>query len=637
MSRKTLSILHDHRYEAFCLRYRHNLLRYIIENSRRQITWQQLDVIKDIQKPGSQTAIASGHGCFGIGTPMLMFDGSTRPVESLKIGDELVGDDYAPRRINNLVQGIETLYRFTYADGTSHVVNESHTLALYDHKEQQHTLMLVQRWMIDDIQLDGRYSAYRNFKSGLQLNLEIVSVECMGEGTFYGFELDGDCKFLDPDRTVLMNTGKSWLFAWLIDWHIRTYPHSTCLLTATNIIQARTGVWKYLDEVQIDILKNYPEQHGHFVKEATRYFNVHFKDSWFAFTKTAPKNAASNIAGQHGDWYMCIADEASEIADEIHGVLRGALTDERNRYVMASQPMKSVGHFAEAFTTLKDIIYKAHTLNAEESPIVSKKFIRDKLIEYGGHHSPEYQIKVLGRFPANLAGMLIPRAWFDIAMKIKLELDNWGWVLTADVAEGKFRDSSVWTIAKVCGYGSNRLVEVVEIFETLDQNEIQFANLIYNRAMELPNCTVVIDGDGAGRTTILHLESLGMQCEQIHWGLPPFSDDDKKRYRNQRAYASLKCREAIFDERMKLPNNKKMVEQGVKIPYELKEGRYVIMPKDQMRSKGIKSPDIFDTLCFLFLVDYVPVGDGVELAANNEMVQAALQLLKLNKEMIAGV
>lgn len=486
MSRKTSSILCDTRYEAFCLRYRHNLLRYIVENSRRQITWQQLEVIKDIQEPGSQVAIASGHG-----------------------------------------------------------------------------------------------------------------------------------------------TGKSWLFAWLIDWHLRTYPSSNCLLTATNITQARTGVWKYLDEVQADILKNYPWQAGHFVKEATRYFNVHFKDSWYCFTKTAPKNAASNIAGQHADWYMCIVDEAAEVADEIHGVLRGALTDERNRYIMASQPMKATGHFAEALTTLKGVIYKAHILNAEESPIVSKKFIRSKLIEYGGHHSPEYQIKVLGCLPDNLAGMLIPRAWFDIAMKIKLDMLNWGWVITADIAEGKFRDSSVWSVARVCGYGADRLVEVVEIFESLDLDEIQFANRLYNRAMELPNCTVAVDGDGAGRTVILHLQGLGMGVEEIHWGLYPFAETDKRRYRNLRAYSSLKAREAIFEERMKLPNNKKLVEQGTKIPYELKEGRYVIMPKDQMRSKGIKSPDIFDTICFFFLVDYVPVGDAQADAAQNAVLAEALKALQI--------
>jgi hypothetical protein len=35
-------------------------------------------------------------------------------------------------------------------------------------------------------------------------------------------------------------------------------------------------------------------------------------------------------------------------------------------------------------------------------------------------------------------------------------------------------------------------------------------------------------------------------------------------------------------------------------------------------------------------VDYVPVGDAAGDAVNNEMVQAALELLKLNQEMLGG-
>lgn len=486
MKRRRSSILSDRRYNDFRVRYRHNLLKYITENSRRSITWQQLEIIKDVQEIGSQTAISSGHG-----------------------------------------------------------------------------------------------------------------------------------------------TGKSWLLAWLVDWHLRTYEMSSALLTATNITQTRTGVWKYLDEVEADVLRNWPWQRGHFEKEAMRYFNVDNKDSWFCIPKTAPKSAASHIAGQHGDWYICIVDEASEVADEIHGVLRGALTHDNNRYVMVSQPMRSVGHFADAFRDLQGKIYRTHILNAEESPIVSKKFIRDKLIEYRGHHSPEYQIKVLGCFPDNLSGMLIPRGWLEVAQRSKIiHNEPWGWVITADVAEGVFRDSSVWTIAKVSGYGDDRICDIIEMQEFLDLDELKFADRLYNRALQFPNVTVGVDADGAGRTVILRLEEMGMIIERIHWGLPPHSEVDKKRYRNLRAYASLKAREAIFDERIKMPPNKRLVDQGSNIPYDMKEGRYVIMPKDQMRARGIKSPDLFDTVCFLYLVDYIPVDIGGEKAAEqNEMLKWAEEIL----------
>jgi hypothetical protein len=186
-------------------------------------------------------------------------------------------------------------------------------------------------------------------------------------------------------------------------------------------------------------------------------------------------------------------------------------------------------------------------------------------------------------------------------------IETWGWVITVDVAEGVHRDSSVWTIAKVSGYGGERIVEITEQAEFLDLDEVNFARELYLKAIELPNVTVAVDADGAGRTVILTLEELGIVPERIHWGLPPHSDADKKRYKNQRAFSAVKTREALFDSRISTPRNKSLVEQGCRIPYKLDEaGRYGIMPKDQMKSKGIKSPDRFDTVCFFYLVDYIP-------------------------------
>jgi len=58
------------------------------------------------------------------------------------------------------------------------------------------------------------------------------------------------------------------------------------------------------------------------------------------------------------------------------------------------------------------------------------------------------------------------------------------------------------------------------------------------------------------------------------------------------------------------------------LPYKIDEaGRYAMMPKDQMKTHGIKSPDIFDTHCFFFLVDYTPADDdlaGLASAAGEE-------------------
>ncbi len=474
--KKSQSILRDPRYVDFRIRYHNNFPRYVMENSRHGLTWQQYDVAVDINEPGCRVAVASGHG-----------------------------------------------------------------------------------------------------------------------------------------------TGKSHLLAWFLDWHLRVYPKSNAVLTASDIKQCRTVIWKYLDEVMEDMAKNWPWMTPYPIKMAERYYIRGHKDSWYVLPKTASKSRPETVAGQHNVNYVVVVDEASGVIDEIHGVLRGALTHEDNRYIMVSQPTQPVGHFAEAFSSLKGI-YKTHNLNAEESPIVSKKFIAEKLTEYGGHHSPEYQIKVLGRLPDNLSGYLIPKTWCEESQRaVIVHLDEWGWVITADVAEGVHRDSSVWTIAKVSGYGSNRKVEVVECREFLDLDEIQFARELYQRAKDFPRVTIAVDGDGPGRTVILTLEELGVTCERIHWGLPPHSETDRKRYKNQRAFASVKAREAIFESRMKMAPGTKLVEQASRIPYKIDEaGRYTIMQKEQMKAQGIKSPDLFDTHCFFFLTDYIAVGDGTDFQGEAE-------------------
>lgn len=433
-------------------------------------------------------------------------------------------------------------------------------------------------------------------------------------------------------------TGKSFLLAWMLDWHLRVFHFSNAILTATNIEQARSVVWKYLDEAIENVDRVYPWMAGYFVKETKRYYARPHKDSWYVLPKTASKANPENMAGQHNVNLLIAVDEASGVPDAIHGVLRGALTSDRNRYIMTSQPTRTAGHFADAMQKLslngeygnEQGIYTAITMNSEESPIVTKKFIAEKLKEYGGHHSPEYQIKVLGRFPDNLGGYLIPRQWCVQCQSLTItHKDEPGYVLCCDVAEGVHRDSSVATLFKVSGYEGERMVECLGCQEYLDLNEKGFARLIASMYREYPALTVGVDADGAGRTVVLELEELGIPVERIHWGLPCHTEAARNRYFNLRSYAHCKLREAIFSERFKGPRMDKFVDQVSKLPYRLDErGRYQMLPKDQMKARGIKSPDISDTCCFVFLLDYTPAAHGVSMTQEEnyylELAKAAM-------------
>ena len=96
-----------------------------------------------------------------------------------------------------------------------------------------------------------------------------------------------------------------------------------------------------------------------------------------------------------------------------------------------------------------------------------------------------------------------------------------------------------------------------------------------------------------------------------------------------RAYASVQVRKALFDERMNMATGRKTREQAASIPYEIdRRGRYAIMPKAQMKTQGLKSPDIFDTHCFFFLCDYIPVGDSQDIDEKDQFQKWAAEILE---------
>jgi len=68
--------------------------------------------------------------CLGKGTPVMMFDGSTRPVEDLQVGDLIMGDDLRPRKIETCGQGQGPMYKVEQANGDDFICNDAHILCV---------------------------------------------------------------------------------------------------------------------------------------------------------------------------------------------------------------------------------------------------------------------------------------------------------------------------------------------------------------------------------------------------------------------------------------------------------------------------------------------------------------------------
>ena len=70
----------------------------------------------------------SGGKCFRYGTEVLMYDGTKKPIESLKIGDKVMGIDSKPRTVESIHYGREPLYEIALKGGASYYVTGNHVL-----------------------------------------------------------------------------------------------------------------------------------------------------------------------------------------------------------------------------------------------------------------------------------------------------------------------------------------------------------------------------------------------------------------------------------------------------------------------------------------------------------------------------
>jgi len=103
--------------------------------------------------------------CHGKGTKIMMYDGTTKNVEDVKVGDVLMGDDSTPRLVLSTCSGLETLYRVIQNNGDDYVVNESHILSL---KGSSTTQKQFAYGKVEDISVTDYLNKNDNYKKRMK-------------------------------------------------------------------------------------------------------------------------------------------------------------------------------------------------------------------------------------------------------------------------------------------------------------------------------------------------------------------------------------------------------------------------------------------------------------------------------------
>jgi hypothetical protein len=159
---------------------------------------------------GAILEVPCGRGkCLGKDTPILMFDGSIKMVQDIVVGDVLLGDDLGKRNVLSVARGKENMYRISdcsyYYDSNSYIVNESHILSLkHSITHKVYDIELREYFRLSNLMQNELYG-YR-IKNKYFPEIYPIKITPIGIDDYYGFEIDGNRRFVLGDYTVTHNT-----------------------------------------------------------------------------------------------------------------------------------------------------------------------------------------------------------------------------------------------------------------------------------------------------------------------------------------------------------------------------------------------------------------------------------------------
>lgn len=158
---------------------------------------------------GGILEVPCGKGkCLAKGTLIILHNRKLCPVEDIVVGDVLLGDDGGPRKVLSLARGRELMVRIReYGTNRSYTVNRSHILSLRHRKTGHIEDMTITDYLHrnDSVEWLGWRINPHIIKHDLPQKYEIEAI-LLDEDDYYGFEIDGNRRFVLGDFTVTHNT-----------------------------------------------------------------------------------------------------------------------------------------------------------------------------------------------------------------------------------------------------------------------------------------------------------------------------------------------------------------------------------------------------------------------------------------------
>lgn len=393
--------------------------------------------------------------------------------------------------------------------------------------------------------------------------------------------------------------GKSAAMAWVRHWGMSTMVDCRGIVTANTGLQLTT--------------KTLPE----FSKWATTAVNAHWfdgtmawryaldpvhRETWrFDAVTWAAENPAA-FAGLHNARRRIILlfDEASEIHRIICETSEGALTDEDTEIIWLAfgNPTVTTGWFAERFGAARSVW---HTMEIDARTVRrTNKALIEEWAKHYGEDSDFFRVRVKGQAPRAGSTQLIGHDLVEAAMgREPVPSIHDPLVFGVDVA--RFGDDQS-VIFRRRGFDGASWPPIS--YRGLDT--MQLAARVANQVQEDKPDGVFVDEGGIGAGVVDRLRQLGVPCQGVNFGSAAdtgalgASGAALESYANKRAEMWGGVRSWLRRGGC-VPSNRELRDDLTGVQYGFdREGRIQLERKEDMKKRGLASPDYGDALALTF-------------------------------------
>ena len=411
-------------------------------------------------------------------------------------------------------------------------------------------------------------------------------------------------------------SGKTFIAARIVLNFLYSYTNSIVLTTAPSFRQVEEVLWQEIRSAFNNA--RCPEVMTGDIFQT----KLTISDGWFAVGLST--DDSNKFQGYHASHLLAICDEASGIEKQIYDAIEGAISTEHARILLIGNPTDPTGYFADTF---KSDLYKKFTISCFDTPnfvsltniealknsteeqrkkavthpyLITPQWAYERMFEWGVE-SPLFQARVLGQFPTEADDTLIALRYAEKACE-------------REDANGnvKLREGDDWQIGlDIARFGTDRSAfvvrhgnEVVDIVWYQKEDTMQIVGRAISYLRKYPEAKMYIDEIGLGAGVVDKLVENDEFRERVV-GVNvsnKTTDTENEKFVNLRAKIYWNLRNKFMNNKIILLDKGSMISDLTNIKYRFRssDGALQIESKEEIKKRGLRSPDLSDSLALSF-------------------------------------